>query len=277
MKEQLKIMSYGGGVQSTACLVLAAQGKLDIKTFLFANVGDDSENPATIRYVREVAIPFAQAHGLVIIELCQQKKNGERETLYQHVTKPSQKMEIIPVRLTTINKKTGRKSGKPGMRACTTSWKIRVIGQWMRKHGASKANPGSTALGISMDEWQRMRTSDEAYRVNIFPLIERRMDRQDCVNVIQRAGLEVPPKSSCWFCPFHRMSTWQAMADHEPDLFAKAVEMEATINARREKQGKDAVYFTDKLIPLNRAVGDMTQGDLWEGTEPTCDSGFCFM
>ena len=37
----LKVFSYGGGVQSTAALVLAAQGKIDYQTFLFCNVGAD--------------------------------------------------------------------------------------------------------------------------------------------------------------------------------------------------------------------------------------------
>ncbi len=34
------VFSCGGGVQSTACLVLAAQGKIPYQTFIFANVGD---------------------------------------------------------------------------------------------------------------------------------------------------------------------------------------------------------------------------------------------
>ncbi len=55
----IKVTSYGGGVQSTALLVLAAQGRIDFKTFLFCNVGDDSENPETLEYVRQIAIPFA--------------------------------------------------------------------------------------------------------------------------------------------------------------------------------------------------------------------------
>lgn len=38
----LKAFSFDGGVQSTAALVLAAQGKPDYRTFLFCNVGDDS-------------------------------------------------------------------------------------------------------------------------------------------------------------------------------------------------------------------------------------------
>jgi hypothetical protein len=40
----LNVVSYGGGVQSTSLLVLAASGKIDFKTFLFCNedIGCDS-------------------------------------------------------------------------------------------------------------------------------------------------------------------------------------------------------------------------------------------
>jgi hypothetical protein len=61
-----RVVSYGGGVQSNALLVLAAQGRIDYRTFLFANVGDDSEHPATLRYVRGVAMPYAAAHGIAL-------------------------------------------------------------------------------------------------------------------------------------------------------------------------------------------------------------------
>lgn len=264
----MEVVSYGGGVQSTALLVMAAQGALDVKTFLFANVGDDSEHPATLRYVREVAMPYAKEHGIAIIELHYHKRGGELETLYQHVTKPSQKMEIIPVRL---------QSGKPGMRSCTTNWKIRVIAQYVRKHGATKKSPAYMHMGISLDEFRRMRISDDPCRINVYPLIDRRMNRQDCMNVITRAGLPVPPKSSCWFCPFHRLTQWQEMAENEPELFQRAVEMERLINERRTARGRDAVFFTDKMIPLNDAIGDMQQGKLFSEAEPTCDSGHCFV
>lgn len=51
----LRAVSYGGGVQSTALLVLAARGEIDFPLFLHADVGHDSEAKGTIRYVREVA------------------------------------------------------------------------------------------------------------------------------------------------------------------------------------------------------------------------------
>ncbi|MGH9213948.1 MAG: hypothetical protein ACRD2C_25235 [Acidimicrobiales bacterium] len=42
----LRVVSFGGGIQSVALLALAAQAAIDYQTFLFANVGSDSENPA---------------------------------------------------------------------------------------------------------------------------------------------------------------------------------------------------------------------------------------
>jgi hypothetical protein len=42
------VFSYGGGVQSTAGLVLAAAGRINFPNFVFANVGEDAEHPATL-------------------------------------------------------------------------------------------------------------------------------------------------------------------------------------------------------------------------------------
>ena len=47
MTGTLRTFSFGGGWQTTAALVLAARAELDFRTFLFANVGEDSERPAT--------------------------------------------------------------------------------------------------------------------------------------------------------------------------------------------------------------------------------------
>jgi hypothetical protein len=51
----LRVISYGGGVQSTALLVLAAQGRIDFGVFLFANVGDDSDPDPRIGIQHRVA------------------------------------------------------------------------------------------------------------------------------------------------------------------------------------------------------------------------------
>jgi hypothetical protein len=272
----MKVFSFGGGVQSTAALVLAAQGDLDVDAFLFANVGDDSENPATLRYVREIAMPYAKAHNISLIELCKTRRDGVvADTLYQRLMKPTSRSIGIPVRLAG--------NGAPANRSCTSDYKVRVIATWCYRHGARRANPATTLLGISLDEFRRMRTdSGIPYTRLGYPLIDRRMSRMDCVNVIVRAGLPVPPKSSCWFCPFHSLNAWREIREREPVLFAKAVDLEQTLMARKRaisKRPNDGCYLTDKLKPLPVAIGDMSQPSLFGGdvSDDACESGYCMV
>ncbi len=264
----IKVFSYGGGVQSTAALVLAAQGRIDYKTFLFCNVGDDSENPATLAYVNQVALPYAKEHRIELIEL-QKTRFGEPETLYQRLTRPGSRSIGIPVRLAG--------SGAPANRACTLDFKIKVIAKWLREHGATKDNPATSALGISLDEFQRMRSdSGIAYQKLAYPLIDLRIDRQQCRNIISEAGLPIPAKSSCWFCPFHSLRTWQEMRQEQPELFKKACELEEIIIKRMDtfKTG-DAAYFTNKLKPLAQVTTELAQDSLFG--DDVCESGYCML
>lgn len=267
----MRVFSFGGGVQSTAALVLAARGEMECDAFLFATVGDDSEHPATLRYVREVAMPYAAAHGIALHELRRIGRDGRPQTIYSRITRPGSRSIGIPVRMS---------NGAPGNRACTADFKISVIAKWCWQHGARKTKPATTMLGISMDEFHRMRSdSGISYTRLAYPLIERRMHRQDCINAIRAAGLPVPPKSSCWFCPYHRLSTWRAMRDNEPGLFARAVALEQHINGMRARIGKDAVWLTDKCRPLAVAVGDASQPSLFGGdmSDDGCESGYCMV
>src|SRR5262245_2352683 len=95
----MKVISYGGGWQSNALLVLAAQGLIDYRFFVFCNVGADSENPKTIAYVNEIAKPYALKHGLTFIELQKTRRDGTPDTLYQRLTRPGSRSIGIPVRM----------------------------------------------------------------------------------------------------------------------------------------------------------------------------------
>jgi len=254
----MRTFSFGGGIQSTAALVLAAQGRIDFPVFLFANVGDDSENPATLAYVEQYAKPYAVEHGIELYEI------GQAKTLYEDVTGDNRSINI-PVYMA---------GGMPGRRQCTNRWKRAVIARWQRQHGATPDNPAVCGLGISMDEVQRMRTdSGIAHQVLEYPLIDLHMNRKDCVRIIEDAGLPVPPKSSCWLCPFHRHAEWTEMRRTQPELFERAVTLERRINEKRAMLGRDAVTLHPSGNPLDQAVG--LQYALFED-EP-CDSGYCFV
>ena len=269
----IRVISYGGGVQSNAALVLPAQGLIDYKTFLFCNVGDDSEHPDTIRYVHDVAMPYAQSHGIELIELHKKLRDGSVDTVYQRLTRPNSKSIGIPVRMNG--------SGAPGRRTCTFDFKIAVVDKWLREHGAKKEG-AIVGLGISLDEIQRMKPNIDpdtiAWKENAFPLlteVPKPLTRQDCINIIKNDDLPIPPKSSCIFCPFHSLRRWQEMRQHEPELFWKSASLEKFVNERRRALGYDPVWFTDKLKPLAEATTDLTQEKLFE--EDICDSGYCFV
>lgn len=268
----LTTISYGGGVQSTAMVVLAAQGSLgyDIDAALFANVGDDSEHPATLDYVRNVAIPWAAERGLTIHELHRVKRDGTTETLMGRLMKEGSRSLPIPVRMD---------NGAPGNRSCTADFKIKVVGKWLKANGASKDNPATVCIGISTDEIQRVSNKRAMpYEQPVYPLIELGLDRSACQRVIAEAGLPVPPKSSCYFCPFHRPQMWSEMRRDEPELFFKAADLEATLIARRKTLGKDPVYLTRFAKPLAEAIGE-AQDVLTDFEMPGgegCDSGYCW-
>jgi len=263
MPDALRVFSSGGGVQSTAALVLAAQGRIDYPVFLFANVGEDSEKPATIAYFREVAQPYAAGHGIDMVELRRKMRTGEQRTLRQEI-EGQPKSIPIPVRL---------KGGGFGTRRCTDRFKIRVVGRWTREHGATAEFPATVGIGFSIDEFERATsTTDLPWQVKSYPLLDLHVSRRDCERIITEAGLPMPPKSACTFCPFHSVEDWRRQAREEPEAFADAVAMEAMLNARRAELGKDSAWFSSVMRPLP-AVLD--QGDLFE-SEITCDAGSCF-
>lgn len=267
----MRVISYGGGVQSTALLVLAARGELGhVDAALFSNVGDDSEQPETLRYVRNIAVPFGAAHGVPVVELCRYRRDESVDTVLKRIERSEVGSTPIPMRDET---------GAPGIRSCTIDFKMKVVNRWVQEHGATEAEPAEVLIGFSWDEahrvgdWKRFPNEVAAY-----PLLDRRLTQMDCQNLIRRAGLPIPPKSACYFCPFHKPSTWAKMRRDEPLLFFKSAEIEAAINAKRTPLGKPPMYLTRFGKPLAEAINGELQEemDFGAGLGETCDEGYCW-
>lgn len=265
----LRSFSYGGGVQSTAALVLAAQGRIDYRTFLFCNVGDDSENPKTLAYVEEYARPFAAEHGIELSTLERiMVRSGEKRTLYGELTREGSKSLKIPVRMS---------NGAPGTRSCTADYKIVLIGRELKRRGATALLPATVGIGISVDEIHRANNRRcEAYERIEYPLLDLGLRRSDCERVIRDAGLPVPPKSACYFCPFHRPEAWHEQRRNEPELFEKSCQLEELLNRRRDELGKDHVWLTRFNKPLREAIPDgVDLLPMFDEADGNCDSGYC--
>lgn len=268
----LKVVAYGGGVQSTALLVLAATGRIDFPVFLFANVGHDSEDPSALAYVHRHAMPYAAAHGIALHELHRRRRDQSVETLYGRLTRPESRSLPIPVRMP---------NGAPGTRSCTADFKIRVLGRWLTQHGASPQYPAQVGIGISLDEIHRVNNRRAMpYETPTYPLLnhEPPLRRLDCERIIAAAGLPVPGKSACWFCPFHRLAYWGELRRDRPALFERSCQLEELLNRRRVVLGRHPVWLTGLNRPL-RTIGvaqDMLPGFESDVDDGGCDNGACF-
>lgn len=268
----MRAFSFGGGQQSVAALVLAAQGEIDFRLFLFANVGDDSEQPETLKYVEEHAKPYADKHGIELVELRRIGRSGPRRgqtrTLLADLERPESKSIGIPVHLN---------GGGPGTRQCTDRYKISVIARELADRGATEENPATVGIGISLDEIHRAnnRTRIPHERV-VYPLLELGLRRTDCQRIIRKAGLPIPPKSACWFCPMKRPTEWHELRRNQPELFVKACALEDQLVERRRRLGKDPAYLTGLGRPLRDAIPDGVDLLPEDDGDGACDSGWCF-
>ena len=268
-----RIFSFGGGVQSHAVLVMQARGLLPepYDAFVFSNVGGDSENPETLTYLADYTIPFCEKHGIKFMVVQKTRGRGKDktpDTLLAQIHR-QQKSIVIPVRM--------GHNGAPGNRNCTEDYKIEVVDRAVKASGYGRAIMG---IGISTDEIQRVKhgnwyTDNGIEKRREYPLIEARMNRNACLALIADAGLPQPPKSSCYFCPFHKRNEWIEMKRDHPDLFWKAVEVERVINQKRLTIARDAAFLHPDLVPLDQAVGNQLL--LFSNEEmDQCDTGYCW-
>jgi hypothetical protein len=261
------VFSCGGGVQSTACLVLAAQDAIPYRTFIFANVGTKAEDPRTLAYIEATLKPFAAAHGIAWVEIQRTRRDGTAADLYDELHRPIRSIDI-PVRMS---------NGSPGNRNCTVHFKIKPIARWIKANA-----PGCTlGKGISTDEPHRATPAreDDCYD-SAYPLIELGYSRSDCLRLVKEAGLPQPPKSACWFCPYQTTNKWTELKRERPALFDSAVAMERALNQKRESLGKDRIYLSGagatRGQPLDMVIPDqLGLFPEWIDEQDGCESGYC--
>lgn len=150
---------------------------------------------------------------------------------------------------------------------CTVNWKIKPIRRRVRElAGPLHGLRVEMWLGISFEETFRMKPSPVGYIEHVYPLIDQRLTRQDCVRFLAGQGMTGVPRSSCLACPFKGAGEWRAMARDAPEEFADAVAFDAELRSR-----PDPMFVHHSLRPLLTVLNNPEQGDLF-GEE--CE-GFC--
>jgi len=192
---QKSVLSFGGGVNSTALIIhLVEQGR-QLDEVVFADTG--GELPQTYEYLKFVS-SYLQENGIPLRRVA--SRSG---FLYDRCLR----RRVIPSQI---------------WRWCTRDFKILPIYAYYRSLGAHV----NQYLGISYEERDRKRESGVPYVTNRYPLISRRINRDRCIDLIIGAGLKLPVRSGCFFCPFNSLSRWGEIYRDHAELYSKALALE---------------------------------------------------
>ena len=134
-------------------------------------------------------------------------------------------------------------------RWCTDKFKISVLLKYYKK-------PCSQLIGIDFDEAKRARISTEKDVENRYPLIEAKISRQNCKDIIKNHRLPIPIKSGCFICPYQKTSQWKELRIKHPDLFYKAVALEKRNMKYRILKGKKPMTLSPRKKTLRSIVGE---------------------
>jgi hypothetical protein len=131
--------------------------------------------------------------------------------------------------------------------------------------------PAFRNLAFATDESKRARLSMNKNYENRFPLLEHDMSRQDCIRVIKEAGLPIPHRSKCYFCPFQTIAEWKELRMNHPDLFCKAEKLEARNREYRISKGKKPLYLYGNARSLKSVVDERQTKLFAEDLYPPCE------
>lgn len=241
MPDKKRILSFGGGLQTTALAILAYKKEVKVDAAIFADTG--AEKPETYWYMAEFMAPLFKEMN-VPLTIIKNDQPYYQPDLYGFLWR----IQDIP---------------SLRQRRCTDHFKIRPIKKYAGKDCIM-------LIGFSLDEAYRAKRGRWKYQEH--PLIELRMTAQDCHRVITDFGLPVPLKSSCYICPFQRPTEWNWLKNHHPDLFTRALELEA--NYHKRKPHMRGSYGLLSGTPL-RKLAEGLQPEMFQCEERSCWSGYC--
>ena len=140
-------------------------------------------------------------------------------------------------------------------RQCTTDYKVAPIKRQIQ--ALRQGRPVIQAIGISMDEAHRMKPARVQYITHIWPLIDLRMSRHDCLRWMDRHGYPQPPKSACYFCPYMDNRRLREIKTMQPEEWARLVWFDGEMRRRQQATINGAringqLYVHRACIPIDQ-------------------------
>lgn len=215
MKVNMKIVSYGGGTNSTAMLVGLYERGERPDAITFADTG--GEKPHTYEHIAEMQ-KWCLKVGFPQIEIL-------KGAMRQQIIDGSLEQECL--RLGSLPSKAY------GFSSCSMKWKVdpqrRYVKEFSSKHSVELGQI-TRLIGFDADEHIRVERGRNATKneeaKQEYPLYDWGWGREECVEAIARAGLQQPGKSACFFCPSSKKHEIIELRERYPELLQRALEME---------------------------------------------------
>lgn len=269
----IKVLSFGGGTQSSHLLDLHFDGLIDYDYIVFSDTGAE---PQFIhdqvawwrRRQKEVGntTPF-------IVTTHNSMKRGLEEMLMRYIYTDYQRFQM-PLYFNKVTEDGEVVKGGLMPRQCTGDFKIIPVQQATRRLVKEKLMlqprqqmPKDVAIvmdiGFSSDEINRVGgyvSHQSKYIYLAYPLIEMGESTKDSIDYLQQRNYP-SKRSRCYFCPFNCSGDrardigmdWQEIIDTEPKSFLKAVffdEELRKIQATGNKNMRSIPYFHFSRQPL---------------------------
>ena len=113
-------------------------------------------------------------------------------------------------------------------------------------------------MGFSFEEKQRCKDSPNPMFVNRFPLVDMELTRADnYAYILDVWGLDTKA-SACCFCPFHRNYFFENLKEHQPQTYAKLLEVDELLRDKNPKPPMDSDLFISRS---RKRLADLTPED----------------
>lgn len=249
-KPTLRILSHGGGVQTSTLMFMAARGEIDP---IDAAIMGDPKNEE-----RKVYEYLAYAAEQTSIPLYLESKGDIIEHIKRSKSEPDGKQLVtLPYYMA---------DGGQMMRTCTKALKIDAVTKKTRELLGLKKGQRvpkdvnvEVLIGISTDEKQRAGGfAAEAWQTVRYPLLEADMSFASCIRWLEDRQYRRPPRSRCIVCPYRSNESWRAL---EADEFEQACQIDDLLRkGGTPPRGMTSLpYLHRDRIPL-RSV-DLTRQD----------------
>jgi len=245
------IVSAGLGTNSTAMLIGMHERDIYPDAILFADTG--GERPHTYEHLR-ILNNWLGKVGFPLITVVKAANKTLEEALLSNKSLPS--------------------PAYGGRKTCSQRFKIEPQDTWLNNWPPAKKiwNKGqkiTKAVGFDADEPWRAKDYESKKFSNWYPLLEWDWGRDECIETINRAGLPLPGKSSCFYCPNMKQAEIRELKAHYPELALRAIEMEQNANLTTIKGlGRD--WSWEQLLEIGELFEfpdrqDQTPCECYEG------------